>query len=135
MHTAKKMEESEESMLLGLIGGKFHFKRLPDGSLEKKLGFVQTVQKGVGIPPKHFNLTPPSKCKAVSAETVGAVGASSSSTNKRCQQPKHDEMTVLRTKISKSTQDKLRNSLAKWIARDCRLLSVVGGWKMCYRFR
>lgn len=44
---------------------------------------------------------------------------------KRCRQSKLDEMTGFRTKISKSASDKLKNSLTKCIALDCRPLSVV----------
>lgn len=83
---------------------------------------MQTVQKGVCIPPKHLTLWYHLNAKhvAASTKTVGAVSTSSSSTSKRCRQAKLDEMTGFRTKISKSTSVKLTNSLTKWITLDCR---------------
>lgn len=73
----------------------------------------------------HANYHLDAKHVAASTKTAGAVEANGPglSRSKRCQQATLDQMTGLRAKISKSTSDKLTNSLMKWVSH--RVLSVV----------
>uniref|UniRef100_A0A3Q3X9E4 HAT C-terminal dimerisation domain-containing protein n=1 Tax=Mola mola TaxID=94237 RepID=A0A3Q3X9E4_MOLML len=61
----------------------------------------------------------------LNAKHVAASTDNTPSSSRQCRQFTLDKMTGFRAKMSKSTTDKLTNSLAKWIAVDCRPLSVV----------
>ncbi len=112
--------EINEKSLLGLLGGKFSLKQLPGGNLDKSTVVCKLCKKEFAYHRSSSSLRYHLNAKHVAASTDNTPSSS-----RQCRQSTLDKMTGFRAKMSKSTTDKLTNPLAKWIAVDCRPLSVV----------
>ncbi|XP_062851037.1 E3 SUMO-protein ligase ZBED1-like [Trichomycterus rosablanca] len=118
----------DEAASLGPLRDNFSFKKRPDGTFEKTTVVCKLCKKEFAYHRSYSSLKYHLNAKHVAASTAvptANFSVPSSGTNKRSSQPTLDQMTGFRAKISKSTSEKLSNSLAKWIATDCRPLSVV----------
>ncbi|KAL6460172.1 hypothetical protein MHYP_G00319310 [Metynnis hypsauchen] len=129
--THNKMSMMEMTEEATLVDGKFKYKKLPDGSTNKN-----TVIRSLCRKEFAYHRSTSALRYHLTAEHVGASAQVSNdnlaakcipSTSKQSRQSTLDRMSgfKLRNKMSKSTSDKLTNSLARWIAVDCRPLSVV----------
>lgn len=103
-----------------LLDGKFVFKKLPDGRQDRGTVYCKLCRKEFAYHRSASTLRYHLNAKHVKASTETYRGSSSSQS-----QLQLDQMAGFRTKMSKSTSETLTNSLARWIALDCRPLSVV----------
>lgn len=113
-------EKHDEKLLLGSVGGHFSFKKLPSGNMDKSTVVCKLCKKEFAYHRSTSSLRYPINAKHVAASTDNTPSSS-----RQCRQSTLDKMTVFRAKMSKSTIEKLTNTLAKWIAVDCWPLSVV----------
>ncbi|XP_028320032.1 uncharacterized protein LOC114474158 [Gouania willdenowi] len=97
---AIKMEDHDESTLVGPMAGHFHFKKRPDGSVDKSVVLCKVCEKEFAYHRSISSLRYHLKAKhaAASTDTTGATSASSSGTNKKRLQPKLDKMTGKKAK-------------------------------------
>ncbi|KAL6483231.1 hypothetical protein MHYP_G00081030 [Metynnis hypsauchen] len=122
------MEMTEEATLLD---GKFKYKKLPDGSINKNIVICSLCRKEFAnhrsTSTLRYHLDAEHVGASVQVSNDNLAAKCISSTSKQCRQSTLDHMSgfKLRNKMSKSTSDKLTNSLARWIAVDCRPLSVI----------
>ncbi|XP_019713457.1 zinc finger BED domain-containing protein 1-like [Hippocampus comes] len=116
------MEDSEEAVLFGVLGGKFLFKKLPDGGVNKRVVLCIFCQKEFAYHRSSSTLRYHLNAKhlAPSTDAATAVGGAG-----RRQIKQLDNETGLGPRTSPSTSEKLANPIALWIALDCRPLSVV----------
>ncbi|XP_051909222.1 E3 SUMO-protein ligase ZBED1-like [Hippocampus zosterae] len=116
------MEDSDETALFGVLGGKFLFKKLPDGGVNKRVVMCIFCQKEFAYHRSSSTLRYHLNAKhlAHSKDAATAIGGAG-----RQQSKQLDNETGFRPRTSPSTSEKLANPLAMWIALDCRPLSVV----------
>lgn len=110
-------EKTDETML---VDGKFKYKKLIEGNTNKNAVICTSCRKEVLITGALLSFVITSTQNMLELACIP-------STSTQCHQSKLDHMSgfTLRNKTWKSMSDKLTNSLARWIAVDCRPLSVV----------
>lgn len=114
----------DKQSLRTLLGGKFVFKKLPDGSLCKSVVVCTFCHKEFSYHRSNSSLRYHLNAKHAAASTDAGANVSCGPRDKR----KRRNQTTINQKTEltcKSTADKLTNSLAKWIAVDCRPLSLL----------
>ena len=116
-------EDADEKALIGPVDGKFCFKKQVDGSVDKKTVVCKLCRKEFAYHRSLSSLKYHLNAKHVAASVEINVSPTPGTSTQS--QATLDQMTGFRGKISKSTSDKLTNSLAHWIAVDCRPLAVV----------
>lgn len=97
----------------GILGGKFHFKKLPDGSLEKAK-VICTLCKA------EFNYHRSNSSLAYHLRAKHPTETTSTGPRQATLQE-----CATRGRISKPVSDKLTNSLVTWIAKNCRPVNIV----------
>ncbi len=108
-----KMEESQEPV--GPLDGQFEYKKNKDGSINKHIVICTHCMKEFS-----FHRSTSSFKHHLNAKHV-FVGASTSGVTPGLRQTTLTE----RRALSKSTSDKLTDTIAKWIAKDCRPINIV----------
>ena len=120
-------EEADETALVGPVDGKFCFKKRTDGSIDKSTVVCKLCKKEfayhLSISSLRYHLN--AKYIAASVSVGASMDVSPTPSTRTHTQPTLNQMTGFRTRITKSTSEKITNSLAHWIARDCRPLGVV----------
>lgn len=107
--------ESKAS-LLGPLNGKFIYKKNKDGTVNNN-AVICTLCK------KEFSYHHSSSSLNYHLNTKHVVAASAASaTVSSLRQP---TLAELGKRMSKATTEKLTNSIAKWVAADCRPISIV----------
>lgn len=96
----------------GLLGGKFHFKKLADGSFERTKVICTFCKAEFNYHRSNSSLVYHLKAKHP-AETTGLNQATL------------QECGTRRGRITKPVSEKLTNALANWIAKNCRPVSIV----------
>jgi hypothetical protein len=116
--------ERDEKKLHGPVNGKFRFKQLPNGTVDKSIVICTICSKEFSYHRSssslkyHLNAKHLVASSQVRAASDPEAGASS--------QPRQTTLDqAFKHEMSKSTCDRPTNSLAKWIAMDCRPVSVV----------
>ncbi|XP_034057937.1 zinc finger BED domain-containing protein 1-like [Gymnodraco acuticeps] len=109
--------------MVGPVDGKFCFKKRTDGSVDKSTVVCKLCKKEFAYHRSTSSLKYHLNAKHVAASVD--VSPTPSTRNHTLTQPTLNQMTGFRARISKSTSEKITNSLAHWIALDCRPLRVV----------
>lgn len=97
----------------GLLGGKFHFKKLPDGSLDKTKAICTVCKAEFNYHRSSTSLA--YHLKAKHPAEITSTGPRQS-TLQEC---------GTRGRITKPVSEKLTNSLVTWIVKNCRPVSTV----------
>lgn len=97
----------------GLLGGKFHFKKLPDGSLEKSKVICALCKAEFNYHRSSTSLS--YHLKAKHPAEVTSTGPRQS-TLQEC---------GARGRITKPVREKVTDSLVMWIAKNCRPINIV----------
>ncbi|XP_073720988.1 E3 SUMO-protein ligase ZBED1-like [Misgurnus anguillicaudatus] len=115
-------EGADETALVGLVDGKFSYKKRTDGSVDKSIVICKICHKIFAYHRSTSSLKYHLSAKHIAASVDVSPIPSTSRTHT---QPTLHQMTGLRTRVTKSTSEKITNGLAHWIALDCRPLGVV----------
>ena len=110
---------SASTSLLGPLNGKFIYKKNEDGTINKNAVICSFCKKEFSYHRSCSSLTYHLNAKHVGASPTASQGAASAST---LRQP---TLAEFGRRVSKATTEKLTNSIAKWVAADCRPISVV----------
>ena len=118
-------EGSEASKsLLGPLNGKFIYKKNVDGTINKNVVICSLCKKEFAFHRSCSSLTYHLNAKHVrTSSNVSAtvnVGANATVSSLR-----QTTLAECGKRMSKATTEKLTNSIAKWIAADCRPISIV----------
>ncbi|RXN07812.1 zinc finger BED domain-containing 1-like protein [Labeo rohita] len=119
--TVNMDKEADETALVGPVDGKFCYKKRMDGSVDKSMVVCKLCNKEFAYHRSTSSLKYHLNAKHIAA----SVDVSPTATTRTHTQPTLHQMTGLRTRITKSTSEKITNGLAHWIALDCRPLGVV----------
>ena len=117
------MDETQGSeaskSLLGPLNGKFIYKKKLDGTINKNVVICTLCKREFSFHRSCSSLTYHLNAKHVrTSSTVPAASATLSS----LRQP---TLAEIGKRMSKATTDKLTNSIAKWVAADCRPIAIV----------
>ena len=120
-------EEADETALVGPVNGKFCFKKRMDGSVDKSMVLSKLCKKEFAyhrsISSLRYHLN--AKHIAASVSMGASVDVSPTPSTRTHTQPTLNQMTGFRTRVTKSMSEKITNSLAHSIARNCRTLGVL----------
>uniref|UniRef100_A0A8C4DLB3 Zinc finger BED domain-containing protein 1 n=1 Tax=Dicentrarchus labrax TaxID=13489 RepID=A0A8C4DLB3_DICLA len=113
MADTSEMEESEEPV--GPLDGQFEYKKNKDGTVDKHVVFCSHCRNDISF---HRST---SSLKYHLNTKHSFVGASTSGVMPGMRQTTLTE----RRALSKSTSEKLTDTIARWIAKDCRPINIV----------
>ena len=105
--------------LLGPLNGKFSFKKNEDGTIIKNVVICSICKKEFSYHRSSSSLTYHLNAKHVRTSST-VTGASANGSSLR-----QTTLTETGKRMSKATTEKLTNAIAKWIAADCRPISIV----------
>lgn len=117
------MMEADEKTVLGPVNGKFTFKKRPDGTVDRSTVLCNSCSKWFSYHGSTSSLKYHLNAKHLAASSVLASSAADAKVSDQSCQGTLDQ--AFRRRMSKSTCDRLTNSITKWIAMDCRPISVV----------
>ena len=119
-------EEADETALVSPVDGTFCFKKRTDGSVDKSTVVCKLCKKEFAYHRSTSSLKYHLNAKHIAASVEASVDVSPTPSTRRTHtQPTLNQMTGFRARITKSTSEQITNSLAHWIALDCRPLGVV----------
>ena len=105
--------------LLGPLNGKFSFKKNEYGTINKNVVICSICKKEFSYHRSSSSLTYHLNAKHVRTSST-VTGASATGSSLR-----QTTLTETGKRMSKATTEKLTNAIAKWIAADCRPISIV----------
>ncbi|KAL2076789.1 hypothetical protein ACEWY4_027609 [Coilia grayii] len=108
--------------LLGPLNGKFIYKRNGDRTMNKNTVICSFCKKEFSYHRSCSSLTYHLNAKHVQQVSTSSIGSADGATVSSLRQR---TLTECGKRMSKATTDKLTNSVAKWIAADCRPVSIV----------
>lgn len=121
--TANMNKEADETALLGPVDGTFSFKKWKDGSIDKSMVVCKLCNKEFAYHRSTSSLKYHLNAKHIAVSVD--VSLTPSKVTRTHTQPTLHQMTGFRTRVTKSTSEKITKGLAHWIALDCRQLEVV----------
>lgn len=117
------MELEAAQTVLGPLNGKFTFKKNNNGTINKNLVLCKICKKEFSYHRSNSSLTYHLNAKHVEvASSNPSSSAANVSSSDALRQP---TLTELSHRMSKSTSERVTNSIARWIAVDCRPVSIV----------
>ena len=123
--TQGRLESEASTSLLGPLNSKFIYKKNKYGTVNKKVVICSICRKEFSYHRSCSSLTYHLNAKHVGTSSrVNVTGASqgASAAVSTLRQP---TLAEFGKQMSKATTEKLTNSIAKWVAADCRPISVV----------
>ncbi|XP_013889025.1 zinc finger BED domain-containing protein 1 [Austrofundulus limnaeus] len=110
----------------GILHGHFHFKTLPDGSLDK----TKVICKHCSTELSYHRSSSSLKYHLNSKHTVDAnQPEAATNSGGRLLQTRLD--AACGRKVDKPKQDRITNAISKWIATNCRPISIVEDVGLC----
>ena len=112
------MDKTQEDETVGPLNGKFLYKNNRDGTINKNVVICSFCKKEFSYHRSNSSLTYHLNAKHVQASSSVASVATGSSL-------RQTKLAEFGKRMSKSTTEKLTNTIAKWVAADCRPISIV----------
>lgn len=112
------MDKTQEDETVGPLNGKFLYKNNRDGTINKNIVICSFCKKEFSYHRSNSSLTYHLNAKHVQANSSVASVATGSSL-------RQTKLPEFGKRMSKSTTEKLTNTIAKWVAADCRPISIV----------